>query len=42
MKETYEEICKNIDIVTKNDNRKLTYQDYKQATIELKKKFDKK
>jgi hypothetical protein len=39
MKETYEDICKDIDIITKNDTRKLSYQDYKQATIEIKKKF---
>jgi hypothetical protein len=41
MKETYEEVCKHVDILTKKDTRKLTYEDYKQATIELKKKFDK-
>ena len=42
MKETYEEICKNVDILTKKDTRKLSYQDYKQATYEIKKKFYKK
>jgi hypothetical protein len=41
MKETYEDVCKRVDILTKKDTRKLSYQDYKQATIEIKKKFEK-
>jgi len=37
MNEAYEDMCKHIDILTKNKNKKLSCQEYKRAKTELNK-----
>ncbi len=37
MNKKYEEMYKHIDMITKNNSKKYSHQDYKRATFKLKK-----
>ena len=41
MNKKYEDMHKRIDKITKNNNKKISNQDYKRARVQLKKIFSK-